>query len=395
MAEDTYLQTLEKVSVTIEGETFDIVAASFRGVPFFVDSYNHGGLGRTIATKKIPFSDRFVHEDIGGNVPTQTLNIFLVGDDCDIQRQNLIEACGKEGAAEFVHPWLGKFNARVSQLSFSANQRELGYIKGSITIEQEDDIPNKSVSSSMQLKTKVDSESFRSKSRAKFTDRFETLKKVKATLDSAVKETEKALDTISDARKSLNEVNEFVNEVGKIKSNIEVILQTPSDFAARIQNLLTTSASIFGYDVDMKEETKEFLSILSLEGDGEVTGLVRKTAASCLVSSLVDAKFSSVDEASEFQNRVSEAFDELLNNTDDVEDFMLFSSLQASALSYLRDTMANMAVVIEKEVKSTTNILTFCFDTYNGIDRIEEIMNRNGFSQGLFITPCKVKVLSK
>lgn len=395
MAEDSYLQTLEKVSVTIEGETFDIVAASFRGVPFFVDSYNHGGLGRTIATKKIPFSDRFVHEDIGGNVPTQTLNIFLVGDDCDVQKQSLIEACGKEGAAEFVHPWLGKFKARVSQLSFSANQRELGYIKGSITIEQEDDIPNKSVNLSLQLKTKSDSKELQLKSRSKFTDRFETLKKVKGVLDSAVAATEKALDTISESRKSLNEVNEFVNEVGKMKANIGVILQSPSDFAARLQNLLTTSAALFGYDVDMKEQTEEYLAILSIEGDGEVTGLVRKTAASCLVSSLVDAEFSSVDEAAEFQDRVSDAFDDLLNNTDDVEDFMSLSSLLASALSYLRDTMADMAVVIEKDVKSSCNILTFAFDTYNGIDRAEEIMKRNGFSQGLFITPGKVKVLSK
>lgn len=395
MAEDSYIQNLEKVSVTIDGDTFDIVAASFRGVPFFVDSYNHGGLGRTIATKKIPFSSSFVHEDIGANVPTHSMSIYLVGDDCDEQKRKLVEACGNEGAAELVHPWLGKFNARVSQLSFSASKGELGIVKGSITIEQEDDAVSKSVAVSLKLKTKVDSAQFRSNTKAKLVDKFETLKKAKGILDSAVSSTEKVLDAISDARKSLNEVNEFVNEIGKLKANIQVIIKTPSDFVSRIENLLTTTADIFGIEVDKKDEVNEYISIIGIDEGSNVGRLSRNIAASCLVDSLVEVKFISIDEALQYHNRVSNAFEKMLNDTDDVDDFMNLSNLQATALNYLRDSMANMAVVIEKEVVSTTNILTFCFDTYNGTDRIEEIMERNGFSQGLFITPSKVKVLSR
>jgi len=395
MAEDNYIQNLEKVSVTIDGETFDIVAASFRGVPFFVENYNESGLGRTIATKKIPFSNRRVYEDLGANVPVHSLNIYLIGDDCDVQKEQLKKACGISGFAEFVHPWLGKFNARISQLNFTGNQKELGFVKGSITVEQEDSTPNKSVSQSSRFKTKVNSENFRNVSKAKFTDKFETLKKAKAVFDSAVATSEAALDTISESRKTLNEINEFVNEIGKMKANIEVILQSPADFANRISNLLTTTASIFGYDVDKKDEVNEFISIMGFGNDDEIGRLTRNIAASCLVDSLVDASFASIDEAADFQNMVSDAFENLLNNTDDVDDFMNFNNLQSTALDYLRESMANMAVVVEKYVQSTCNILTFAFDTYNGLERVDEIMKRNRFSQGLFITPGNVKVLSK
>lgn len=395
MAEDSYIQNLEKVSVTIDGETFDIVAASFRGVPFFVDDYTHGGLGRTIATKKIPFSDRFVNEDIGANVPSHELSIYIVGDDCDIQKQNLVKACGTEGAAEFVHPWLGRFNARVSSLSFSSRRSDLGYIKGRIVIAQEDDVPSKTIDTSLALKTKIDAEAFRKTTMDKFVESFAKLKEVKSEFNGVVNATNDLLDLVGEARKSLNDVNEFVNEIGAIKANIEVLVATPRDLSARIMNLITTSATIFGIDVDKKDEALEYISILSFNDDGEMGRLVKNTAASCLLTSLVDADFSSIDEASEFQKKVNDAFEKLLNATDDVEDFVSFSSLQASALSFLRDSMANMAVVIEKPVKSTTNILTFCFDTYNDISRIDEVMKRNGFSQGLFITPCNVKVLNK
>ena len=393
--EDIYIQTLEKVSVTIDGETFDIVAASYRGVPFFVDNYQQSGLARIVATKKIPFSDRFVHEDLGGDVPKNSMNIYLVGDDCDEQLQKLKEACRKEGAGEFVHPWLGKFKARISQLSISASKNELGLVKGSITVEQEDEIPNRSVSVSLKLKTKVDSDKFKKDSKSKFTDRFSALKKVKKKLDEAVEESEAALDSISDGRKSLQEVNEFVNEIGKLKANTQVILQSPGDFAARIDNLISATAAIFGYDVDKRSEVDEYLSLMSLKGVGEVAGLHRKLSAASCVSSLVDAEFSSVDDAAAYQDKVSAAFDGMLNDTDDVDDYMALSSLLATALQYLQDYMANLAVVIEKDVKATCNILTFAFDTYNGIDRIDEIMKRNGMSQGLFVTPGKVKVLSK
>lgn len=393
MAEDSYIQNLEKVSVTIDGETFDIVAASFRGVPFFVDDYTHEGLGRTIVTKKIPFSDRFVNEDNGANVPSHELNIYLVGDDCDIQKQNLVKACGTEGAAEFVHPWLGRFNARVSFLKFSSRRSDLGYIKGRIVIAQEDDVPSKTIDTSLALKTKVDAEAFRKTTMDKFVESFAKL--TKKGFSDIVNATNGFLDIVVESRKSLNVVNEFVNEVGAIKANIEVLVATPRDLSARITNLITTSATIFGIDVDKKDEALEYISILSFNDDGEMGRLVKNTAASCLLTSLVDADFSSIDEASEFQKMVNDAFEKLLNATDDVEDFVSFSSLQASALSFLRDSMANMAVVIEKPVKSTTNILTLCFDTYNDISRIDEVMKRNGFSQGLFITPCNVKVLNK
>ena len=91
----------------------------------------------------------------------------------------------------------------------------------------------------------------------------------------------------------------------------------------------------------------------------------------------------------------SKAFDNLLETVDDVDDYMSLSSLQSAALGYLRDVMANMAVVIEKDVDYSCNILQLCYDIYGNVDSVEKIINRNSLIQGFFVLPGKIKVLSK
>lgn len=396
MAEDSYLKTLEKVDISVDGTTYNLVAASFRGVPFFVEDYEQGGGGRTVSTKKIPFSDEFVNEDVGGNVPTHSLTIYLVGDDCDVQKNSLLKACAKEGVAELVHPWIGRFNARCTSLSFSSSRTDLGYVKGKITFVQESTLPDKTVSASMSGATKNKSKSFMDKARDKIASAMRIAKKGKSYVDKVAEATDAAMDVVNTARKGLREVNAFVNEMGKIRANVEVLLDTPGDFAARIANLVSSTAEIFGLESDSKDDLDEFYNIATdVDASSEMGRYFRSIAVGMVASSLVDAEFDSVDEAAEYQDRISSLIDTILEDTDDIDEYMRLNDLRASALSYLRDTMQSMSVVLEKDNPGSTNILAFAFDTYGNLDKVSDIMSRNSFSQGLFVLPGKVKVLSK
>jgi hypothetical protein len=57
--------------------------------------------------------------------------------------------------------------------------------------------------------------------------------------------------------------------------------------------------------------------------------------------------------------------------------------------------MENIAVVLEKDVDYSNNILQLCYDVYGSVDRVDEILERNSLVQGLFVLPGKIKVLSK
>lgn len=404
---NAYLQTLEKVKMTVDGRSFEAVAASFRGVAFFVEDYQQGGGGRTVVTKKIPFSNDFVNEDLGGNIPTHQMNIFLVGIDCDVQKQNLLKACATEGPGELVHPWLGKFDVRCSAVSFSASRASLGYVKGSITFVVESAPSDKAVSINYAGMAKAKSRSFLDDIKDAFGAAADFVKKGKDITDAINEGVNAALDAVSAARQVMASVTDFVQEIGKIKANIGVLLATPADFAARIAGIISLTGDVLGIDTDPNEDANEYLQLMQFRMDSSsknsvavaqvalIQDLVCMTAASSLAKSLVDCKFASVDDALDMQNRVNEAFENLLERTADIDQYMKLSDLAALAMKYLRENMANMAVVIERENPFTTNILYFAYDVYGNLDRIDEIMTRNHFSQGLFVLPGMVKVLSK
>lgn len=213
-----------------------------------------------------------------------------------------------------------------------------------------------------------------------------------------------ALDVVFEARKSLQVAAGFVSEVGRLKANIEVLIATPGDFAERVSDLVGATGDMFGIDDDDKVSVEEYLALMNMgvdlskdyTGSGRaLVGLIQNTAASMVLSSIVDCEFDSVDEALEIQQRISAAFDKMFEGVDDVESFMRLSDMQAAAMSYLREVMANTAVILEKDVESTTNVLQLCYDVYGNIDRVDEIIARNFMQQGMFVMPGKVKVRSK
>jgi len=400
---DTYLETLGKTTVKINGKSFEAVAASFRGSAFFVRSNEQGGGGRTIVTKKVPFSAERVNEDLGANVPTLSMEFFLVGVDCDVQKNDLLKACSQEGAGELVHPWLGTFQARCSDVSFTYGGDELGVVRGSITFVQESALPEKSVSVNLAGETQAKAKSFREKLQDGFAGAHATMKLTTGIVNGVANGIGILLDMLTDCRKILSDVNEFISTVGKIKANVYVLVASPADFAARIADLVTATEDLFNVDPDPKEDVNEYIDIMQMELDtssdytGMLSGMLKLTkqlAASMVVESLVSAEFVSVDEAREMQTKVTEAFDSMIESTDDVDEYMSLTDLQATALTYLRETMANMAVVVEKDVRGSVNMLTLCYDVYGDLDRVDDIMLRNCMSQGLFVSG-PVKMLSK
>lgn len=402
MAEN-YLETLGKTTVKINGKTFEAVAASYRGAAFFVSNNEQGGGGRTIVTKKIPFSSETVNEDLGANVPSLTMDFFLVGVDCDVQKNELLKACGQEGAAELVHPWLGTFQARCSNLVFNYGGSELGVIRGSITFVQESALPEKSVSVNLAGETKNKSKSFREKVQAVFAAAYSGVQLSADAVNVVANGIGGVMDAVTDCRKVLSGCNDFISAAGKIKANVYVLMQTPADFAARVAELITATEDLFSVDPNPRENVNEYIDLMKIgvetskDYSGLLSGvvhLVRSLAASMVVDSLVDSDFSSVDDARKTQMKVSSAFDNMIDSAADIDEFVSLSDLQATALTYLRETMANMAVVVEKTIRGSVNILTLAYDVYGDIDRVEDIMARNCMSQGLFVSG-PVKMLSK
>jgi prophage DNA circulation protein len=81
-------------------------------VPFGVTE-EAGSAGRRGRVHEYPFRDTPYAEDLGRRARRYRISAFVLGDDADLQRDQLITACEEKGAGELVHPTLGTLQVQV------------------------------------------------------------------------------------------------------------------------------------------------------------------------------------------------------------------------------------------------------------------------------------------
>ena len=394
------IDKLEKVDVVVDGNKISIVGGSFKGVPFFVDDFELDGNGRNVVSRSIPFSSNYVNQDQGGKIPQHSINVYFVGDECKESRDSFIAVCNEEGPGELVHPFFGRFDANCVGLKISGSRSGLNYCTA--TVEFRPIAPVQAEHLDLSGAVKVIAKEAESAAVDKFCTVFSVINKAKSAVDAAVDVTDRAVDSVLESRASLASANDFVSELGKIKSNVQILMLAPADFSARLRNVLDATAEIFGVEKS-GNDVDEYSGILDKMMDdksddspaGAIAAMLKIILAARLAESLVGYKFSNVEEAKDYQNKISDLYDRLLDGVSDMDDYMTISNLQANALGYLRESMENVAVVLEKTVVSSVNILQLCYDVYGSLDKVDDILERNSLPQGLFVLPGKVKVLSR
>ena len=403
-----YADSLQKVTVNTVNGYVECVAASYDGVPFFFEETEISG-GREIVTTALPLSDKHVNQDLGEKVKGFSLSIYLVGKDCELDRERLEEAFNREGAFEFVHPHYGKFNARCTEYKFKYTSNVYEYAEGEATFVPEED-PKKSARSVVDLRGTVIAKAERNLDSAKesFTEKFSILGKAKSVVDSVSSHVSRVMDTIESVRQSMRDASQFVQSISRIRENIQQVLKTPADFAARVQDLLTMAKETVSPDGGFNSYVNESLAVMSSREENpdssgasaseliaEIDRLVVMSSASMAVQSVVNSYFASTDEAREMQDNVAAAFESAAVNIESVDDYANLADLEATALKYLRDEMSRLAEVVELPLPATRDVLSICFDCYGNLDKLDDIMERNGIGDPLLVTRESLKVLSK
>ena len=403
-----YADSLQKVTVNTVNGYVECIAASYDGVPFFFEETETSG-GREIVTTALPFSDKHVNQDLGKKVKGFSLSIYLVGKDCELDRERLEEAFNREGAFEFVHPYYGKFNARCTEYKFKYTSNVYEYAEGEATFVPEED-SKKSARSVVDLRGTVIAKAEQNLESAKgnFSEKFSIIDKAKSVVDSVSSQVSSLMDSIESARQSMRDVSEFVQTVSKIRENIQLVLNTPTDFAARIQDLLTLTKETVSPDGGFNNYVNESLAVMSSRSEvsessgstasgliAEIDRLVVMSAASMAVQSVVNSSFVSADEAREMHDNVATVFESTASSMESVDDYANLADLEATALKYLRDEMSKLAEVVELPLSASRNVLSICFDCYGNLDKLDDIIERNDIGDPLLVTRESLKVLSK
>lgn len=97
--------------------------ASFRGVPFLVDT-DSVPVGRRTQLHEFPQRDQPFVEDLGRRTRHYKFTGFVAGDDCLAQRDRLLTALDKAGSGELVHPWFGRLTVTAGECEVSHARNE-------------------------------------------------------------------------------------------------------------------------------------------------------------------------------------------------------------------------------------------------------------------------------
>ena len=99
--------------------------ASFRGVPFLVDT-DSVPVGRRTQLHEFPQRDQPFVEDLGRRTRQYKFTGFVAGDDFLAQRDRLLTALDTPGPGELVHPWFGRLTVTAGECELSHARTELG-----------------------------------------------------------------------------------------------------------------------------------------------------------------------------------------------------------------------------------------------------------------------------
>ncbi len=403
----SWTDTLHKVRIeTINGE-IECVGASFNGVSFFVEEASSNG-GRNVVTTALPFTDVHINEDVGGRIREYPIRFYLLGANVEFKREKLEEAFNTAGALEFVHPHYGKFFARCTKYSLSFRKSECEYVSGEATFVAESD-PKSTASNVTDERSQgiAKANATLDESSAEFKSGFSLVGKAKSIVDTCIDVTESILDGIESARQSLRDVNGFVTKLSQLRENIGLILMTPSDFAARVENLLTMTKETFSFeDESFSDYVNESLTVMDGieidDGDMGVNELSAKIqtmallmAAAMVVKSVMEAEYSTAEEVHETQERISNVFENARSKVLNASEYAALSDLEGCANKFLTDELSKLAVILKYPLLTSRNALSVCFDVYGTLDKFDDLLSRNAIVDAMTITRKSLKVLSK
>jgi len=117
MSELDQILALGNPLATLSSYFNQLYPASWRGVPFFVDSAETG-VGRRNAEHVYPFRDTPWQEDIGRKGRKYEFSAFLVGDDVITQRAAMQAAAEQKGPGTLVHPTYGTLTVSLLECNF-------------------------------------------------------------------------------------------------------------------------------------------------------------------------------------------------------------------------------------------------------------------------------------
>ncbi len=373
--------------------------ASFRGVPFQTRSTETSG-GKRGQLHEYPQRDLPYFEELGLQGEKFSVDAYVIGAEYMRARDALISALRTRGAGTLVHPYRGSIEVVAVDWSIRETTDDGGMAVFSISFVESgtNTFPTATPRTGDLLETAADAAS--SASAGSFESVFSTSGSVQWVVDDAaslVRSIAESLGASPDGLGDLvGDLASYARTINLLSSDAADLAGDPSSLATRVlgaigelaglsgsgSSVLTVfeSLSTFGSSLVPIQQSTPSRERQAANRDALVS-LVRRSAAVEAARASGSITVSSYDEAVEVRDRALAVLDQELDAAGEAGDDDAYRALSSLALALVRDFRARGATLSRVAVftpMQTIPVLLLAQQVYGGIDRVDEIVSRNG-----------------
>lgn len=371
-----------------------MVGASFRGVPFFVDSADRLG-GRRVVTHEFPLRDDPYIEDLGRRARVFTVEGYVLGDGYLAQRDALLDALEDvAGPGELVHPYHGVRRAVCSSLTTRDSISDGGMARFSIEFTEAPAQALTPGAIDLQEKLEESASASLAASTAELEDGYDVAGMPAFALESAAHAVEAVATELGSLLapivRSTQELARLDVEVASIVSQASTLIRDPGEvieaFAGVLGALAETVANSPGevlralvdtYAVDVGTLAVATTATRAAERANQdaLLAALRRLLAIQAAQLASRVQFSTHDEAVAVRDEISDLLEEQEAVAGDASYPTLVQLRADLARAVPGDAVLARLVSVERQVSTPSILLSY--QLYGSIDQEADLVARN------------------
>lgn len=388
-----------------------LIGASFRGVPFFVESSDHSG-GRRIVVHQFPLRDKPFVEDLGKIAGAFRVEGYVIGDDYLAQKEALLVALeDTAGPGELVHPYYGVRRVVCGQLSVRETRADGGMAVFAIEFAEapaQSLTPTEAVDNTAEVATAADAAIEATK--AEFTERFDPTGLPAFALETAATALRLAAGGIgaklAPVAGAAQEAAALAGQVRVLTDDAASLVRQPADlldeFRAAIASLAAAvnsapgalkDALVEAYGGDLGTAATGTTATRQRERANQlaITGALRRIMAIEAARLAPLATYDSIEAATASRDQVAALLEEQAAGAGDTA-YPALVDLRSQVMRAVPGS-AVFARVITVTRKQAIPSLLLAHQLYGSVDREADVIARNGIRHPGFVVG-DLKVLS-
>jgi len=390
----------------------DLSSASFRGVPFRVETEDVKG-GRRAVVHVYPQRDKITVEDMG-MAPRRLAVTGLIGGkvwtETQTARDNLLAALEAGGSADLVLPgWPTMQVAVEGEVTCSADHRQRGLYRISFSVVRDDGLSSPTATVSTRGAARTSADLLDSASTDDFASRFSVASVPDFVADGALSDLGGGLDDIAKLGGG-SLLSGGIDRVSSLRGNLPGLVGTPTLLAAGILALIRLfgdfgnggggglgglgslagrSSSPLGVPVATPSRRRQSSNRSAIDA------LIRRGALAQTGRVIADTDWSSRDDARSVRTDWTNLVDAEQAVTDDPAVFAALSDLRIAGVRDISTRTRDSSGLVTVTPPEPVPAAVLAYDRYDDADRESDIVARNGLSHPLFVPPMPLTLRSR